>query len=368
MRLIRMARIVVVAGVVFAMGPFDLSVPRAGALDRTGRSPGPVVSKRLGPALKGVVERLDPESGGFYGSVLVAKKGEILLLESCGHFDEAGAKKEPIPVDAQWDWASVSKQFTAAAVLRLEQDGKLSIEDSIRKYFPELPDSHQPITLHHLLTHTSGLHQTGASGDPFARDRYVGGALAQMEVTAPPGEKWEYNNLTYGALAAVVEKVSRKTFEEYCRKALFAPARMSDTTFIGQRDLDLARVPKDDRGKGQPFAYGTRLTWGYRGAGGVVSTTIDMLRWHVALTGEKVLSAKSKERYYAVAKDDYACGWYVKQVPGETFYQHSGRVGESVCYFLRAEKADIVVAIVYGYNPEIHPEQTAYKLYRIAAR
>jgi len=362
----RVGALALLAGVsLFLWGGIVLPVLLAQAAGKH-KSPPPVIAGKVGQQLDEILRSLDLDTGGCYGSVLVAKKGKPILVQSYGFLDDA--KKQPVPVDAQWDWASVTKQFTAAAVLRLAQERKLSLDDSIRKWYPELPESHQAVTLHHLLTHTSGLEQNGADGDPFSRENFILSGLQKMKVIAPPGEKWSYNNLAYGALAAVVEKVTEKPFEEWSKENLFEPFGMNDTTFIGQSDLDLERVPKDNRGKGVPFAYGNRLNWGYRGAGGVVSSTIDMLKWHQVLSSDKLLSKKTKEIYYKTVKDDYACGWTVKTERGDTFTTHSGRVGETVTYYLRALESDVVIALAYGYVPKEHPERTAMRLFEIVGR
>ncbi len=319
---------------------------------------GEVVRGDAGMRLDEHVRKLD-----FCGSVLVARKGEILLNKGYGPMDEKGT---PMRADAMWDWASASKQFTAAAILKLEMMRKLSIDDSIRKHWKDAPKDKQKVTIRHLLNHTSGIRQPDSLGvDPRDRDAVVTRFLS-LPVSWEPGSKWEYSNLSYWVLAALVEKLSGDSFEEFSIEHLFRPAGMEDACFIGRKDLDLARVPKDKRGKGVHFAYGYQLSWGYRGSGGTVVSLPEMLLWDRALREERILSRKAKERMYEVGKNDYACGWFVDRSLGGTIYRHSGRVGETVTSYLRWVDEDIVVALARSEVPREHPDETAKALAAIA--
>lgn len=293
---------------------------------------------------------------GLCGSVLVAKKGEILLNKGYGVMDGKGTPMRP---DAMWDWASASKQFTAAAILKLEMTRKLSIDDSIRKHWKDAPKDKQPVTIRHLLNHTSGIRQPDDLGvDPRNRDAVVDGFLT-LPVSWAPGSKWEYSNLSYWVLAALVEKRSGDSFEKFSIENLFRPAGMEDACFIGWKDLDLARVPKDKRGTGVHFAYGYEMSWGYRGSGGAVVSLPEMLLWDRALREDKILSRRAKERMYEVGMNDYACGWVVDRSMGGTVYRHSGRVGETVTSYVRWIDEDIVVALARSEVPKEHPDETA---------
>jgi CubicO group peptidase (beta-lactamase class C family) len=324
-----------------------------------------IVAGKVGEILDRHMSRLDSGAGGFCGSVLVAKDGKILINKGYGLAD-AKAKK-PIPADAMWDWASVTKQFTAAAILRLEMKRKLKIEDSIRKYFKQAPKDKQKVKILHLLNHTSGIQSDDRSRtvDWRSRDAMVRYAL-NVPLKNEPGKKWEYSNLAYFLLAALIEKVGGTTYERYCIKNLFRPAGMKEACFIGSPGLDLARVPLDARGTGVPFAYGTTLNWGYKGSGGAVATPREMLLWDRALRGNKILSKKAKKKYYTPGLNNYALGWFIEKKFGDLRYQHGGAVGKTVAYYLRIIDDDIVVALAHSERPPTHPETTAAALARIA--
>lgn len=301
---------------------------------------------------------------GFSGAALVARDGKVLLKKGYGIAD--AGKSTPIAADALFDWCSVTKQWTAAAILRLEMAKKLAIDAPLSKVLKDVPKDKAKVTLRHLLNHTSGI--SSRAEHPFSqaeaddRDSLVRWVLG-CAMDSEPGEKWEYSNAAYFLLAAIVEKVSGKTYEDYTRENVFKPAGLVDTWFIGDPKLPLARVPLDDRGRGKKFAYGESLSWGYRGAGGIVAPVSEMLVWDRALRGAKVLSEAAKKKYYEVGKNDYALGWEVKNDNGATEYSHSGHTGKVITYYLRSMDPDLVVALALTEDPpQEHPQRTAVAL------
>ena len=304
--------------------------------------------------------------GGFCGVVLVARGGDVLLEKGYGVMD--AEKQTPMPADALFDWCSVTKQFTAAAVLKLEMQKKLSVEDPLKKLFPKCPKDKADVTLRMLLNHTSGIRNDGGLDNSKLTDREATiEMILNLPVVTKPGETWAYNNVAYFLLGAIVEKVSGTTLEKFSVEHLFAPAGM-EARLIGDPKLDLARVPRDARGSGVQFAYGPVLTWGYKGAGGVVASARDMWRWDRALDGDKLLSKAMKEKYYSVGKNDYALGWQVTKDAGELEYAHSGHTGKVITYYLRWPEEDVVVAIAYSYEPEAYPAIAARELARRAKK
>jgi CubicO group peptidase (beta-lactamase class C family) len=329
--------------------------------------PGPIVEGELGRALDAHLSALDADTGGFCGAALVAVGGKIVLEKGYGVAD--ADTKAPIAHDAIFDWASVSKQFTAAAVLKLEQAKKLSIDDTLEKHFKkQVPEDKKAITLKMMLSHTSGL-EKGFSPDwkwdSHSRDSLFELVLG-LRLTSKPGEKFEYNNTPYGFLAGLVEIVSKQSFEDYCIEQMFRPADMQSASFIGHKSLDLKRVPRDDRGTGNPFPYGPVLDWGYRGCGGVMASVHDMFLWDRALRGDKLLSNAQKTKLYTPVKEGYALGWYVGQDEGATRIEHGGDTRRTTCYFGRWIEPDVVVAIAYTYKPAVYKFDTGRALAKLA--
>jgi CubicO group peptidase (beta-lactamase class C family) len=281
---------------------------------------------------------------GFSGSVLVARKGKILLQKGYGWADRS-QKTQNAP-DTLFEIASTSKQFTAAAILRLEQEGKLKISDPIHKHLPEVPDQHRGITLHHLLTHSSGLPRMGPMGGGSDLRGAVQGYLRAQRV-AEPGRRFEYYNGGYALLAGIVELSSGRAFPSYCKERLFQPAGMASTVFCGDQaplGSDLAHGYEDGKDAGPATAHS--FGWEYRGMGGVVTSVVDLYRWDRALYGTSVLSRQSLKTLFTPNLSDYACGWWVKESSRKTrFVWHGGTVRgfESQLWRFLEEDAAIVV-------------------------
>lgn len=359
------------------------------------KSSGEIVDGEIGKALDAVLLETDTSDGGFCGVAMVGSRGKVLLEKGYGIFD-AEAKK-PMPADALFDQASVTKQFTAAAMLRLIEfsrltddaqkklgqkrlvDGlkkfkKLSLDDPLSRFFPKAPKDKANVNLRQLLNHTSGIEagfKSEWSFDSSSRDSFVECKLSRP-MTSKPGEKHDYSNSGYALLAAIIEIVSGMTFEEFTAEFVFKPAGMKSATMIGCPDLDLSRVPKIDRGKGftdRPkdfsFAYGNKLNWGYRGCGGVVASTHDMFLWDRALRDPKFLTKAMLDELYRPALENYALGWEVRKAPGGIRVEHSGGVLGVVTYYMRHLEEDYVIALACSYRPPTHPAQTCERLAQI---
>lgn len=286
--------------------------------------------------------------GQFWGAVLVAREGKPILARGYGL---VGDSLDPIDADTLFEIASSSKSFTAAALAALEMDGKLSLDDPVADFFPDL-DTTGGITLRHLLNHTSGMSDRAGALQEYGfddRDKAV-----ELAFGAPrdrrPGDAYEYCNAGYVVLAAVIEKASGEKFETYLRARILKPAGMTATGFVDGKGLDPARVTAR-RSPGAPAGRATACTfrwgWGYRGAGGIVTSLNDLLKWDRALAGEALLSAQARERMYTVGKSRYACGWNVEFTPrGTRKAHHSGGVAGYHCQIARFLEEDTFVAVL----------------------
>jgi len=292
----------------------------------------------------------------FRGNVLVSKGGTVVLRKGYGLADRENGV--PYTADTVFDVGSITKQFTAAAILKLEMQGKLRVEDPIGKFFPGVPDYKRSITLHHLLTHTSGLESDFAGDyDPVLRDEYVKRILAST-LRSKPGDVYFYANSGYSLLGAVVEIASGKPYEQYLRENLFLPAGMRDTGYklpqwpqaivaVGYHDgKRWGRINEKPWDKDGPY-------WALRANGGMSSTLDDMLRWHVALTGDTVLSAAEKEKMFRrqvkegpAADSYYGYGWSIGESAwGGRLIEHNGGNGTFFADFLRYTDDGIVVIL-----------------------
>lgn len=272
------------------------------------------------------------EAEGFSGAVLVARGDTILLERGYGFLDAARSRR--VAADSVFTTGSITKQFTAAAILKLEMLKVLSTDDRLSKHLPGVPPDKQTITLHHLLTHTAGLPQ--ASGDdlePIQRDAFV--TLVLRRPLAQPIGTYAYSNVGYSLLAAVVERVSRQPYERFVAEQLFEPAGMRLTGYSRQQwdPATLARGIADDgsdRGTFGEVAMPNGLPgWHLLGNGGILSTARDMFRWHLALAGTSILNDAAKAKLVRPWVDEgggshYGYGWSVEDTPFGRLVSHNG--------------------------------------------
>jgi CubicO group peptidase (beta-lactamase class C family) len=293
---------------------------------------------------------------GYSGSALVARGGRVLLHKGYGLADRARGR--PYTAETLFDVASISKQFTAAAILKLEMEGKLRVEDPLGRFFPDAPADKAAITLHQLLTHTSGLRDTfGEEYEPVTRQELLRRVFASR-LLGPPGRRYRYSNGGYSVLAAVVEVASGATYDDYLRGRLFAPAGMRHTGFR----LPAAALALLAHGYTADGDWGTPLDhpwapdgpyWDLRGNGGILSSTGDFYRWHLALAGDRVLARPQREKYVTPyvsegrwAHTDYAYGWSVGKSPtGKREVSHIGGNGAFESDFRRYLGDDAVIVL-----------------------
>jgi CubicO group peptidase (beta-lactamase class C family) len=298
---------------------------------------------------------------GYSGSVLVAQHGEVVLNRGYGLADRAHGA--PFTADTLFDIASISKPFTAAAVLRLEMQGKLKVEDRLSRFFPDAPADKAAITLHQLLSHTSGLPETsGLEYEPLTREAFLKRIFA-ARLLHPPGGRFVYSNAGYSLLAAVVEVASGRPFGEFLKSEIFLPAGMRHTGFLPDA-ADRERLAHGYTGDGD---WGTSLDhphapdgpwWNLRGNGGILTTTGDLYRWHLALQGNAVLSAAEREKYQQPKVPEgrapfpqYAYGWSVSKSPsGRKELAHVGGNGVFLSDFRRYPDDGAVLAVTTQTN------------------
>lgn len=272
---------------------------------------GVVVRNPIGAKLNEALMRY--EAYGLSGTFLVSKDGQIVLHKGYGLADrERGVPNTPATL---FEMGSITKTFTAAAILRLEMQGKLKTDDLISRYLGDFPKPKSSTTIYHLLAHKSGLIVEGASlsGDGADRDRFIRD-MKDTPAESLPGEKYRYTNAGYSVLAAIIEKVSGEPYESFVRDQLFKPAGLTNTGFRGDFVNNDARLARGYLGtperieEGPPLAY----LWGTRGAGGIISTVGDMHKWLLAEQGDKILSVAAKNKAFAPSPTEQY-GWHVQK-------------------------------------------------------
>jgi len=260
---------------------------------------------------------------GFSGALLVADHGEVILNKGYGL--AVRSLHLPNTEETVFSTGSVTKQFTAAGIMKLEMEGKLKTEDPITVFFDDVPQDKRSITLHHLLTHTSGVVEYTGPDFVVAERQETVRKILEAPLRHPPGERFAYSNAGYSLLAAVIEKVSGMTYEAFLRENLFLPAGMKSTGYRlpEWKNKVVAHWYVGDKDNGtpleKPYPY-----WNLLGNGGILSTTGDMLRWHRALLGEKILSAAVKKKMFTPYLNDYGYGWDVLETERGLLIQHDG--------------------------------------------
>jgi CubicO group peptidase (beta-lactamase class C family) len=307
-----------------------------GSVAIQGTSPG---TRPTDPAVRIAAYLSRLEQYGFSGVVLVARRGEIIVHSAHGLADQR--RKIPMRRDHIFDMGSLTKQFTAAGIVALEEEGKLRVTDSIGKYFANVPRDKAGITIHHLLTHTSGL-PMGFGGDyeRVTRDDIVTRSLG-AELQSPPGERHAYSNAGYSLLGAIIELVSGQPLEAFMRDRFFRRAGMMLSGYFPpdtQRVARAYREGKDLRLIERTAEAGGEV-WNLIGNGGLHSTLADMYRWMLALQHDRLFTRATRDkllRPYALHSSNYrgqgslhyAYGWYVWKLPnGKTVIWHLGGNG-----------------------------------------
>lgn len=329
--------------------------------------PGEVRQGEAAMRIDDYLSRLVPH--GFSGAVLVAADGQVVLKKAYGLANRA--TNLPYTVDMVSCIGSVTKQFTGAAIVKLEMMGRLKTSDPIAKYLPGVPADKQGITIHHLLTHTAGFSgdQGGSDEDPIERDALVARVLAQP-LAAKPGERFEYSNEGYSLAGAIVERVSGQGYEAFLREHLFLPADMTETGYqlpawpltklpigYGPQGGEWGRVYKNHW---LPDGPG----WWLRANGGIHSSLDDLYRWHLALESTKVLSADALKQYLtghapSMGGEMYAYGWGVQKTRrGTTVVTHNGGNGFFFTDFRRYVDEKVVI-IAMSNQPVIPATQLA---------
>lgn len=257
---------------------------------------------------------------GFSGTVLIAKGNKIILNQGYGFSDLRKTAK--VKSETKFYIASITKQFTALAILKLEEQGKLKTTDYIGKFFKNIPPDKAQITIHHLLAHTSGLAQNYTADGVINRDEMVKAVLGEP-LKNPIGEKFGYGNDGYSLLAAIVEIVSGQTYESFIKQNLLNPAKLKNTGFWGEKNVLIADTKKE-------ISSDVKMpNWGFRGSGGMYSTATDLYKWQQALFANKILSKKSREKLLTpnnqTSKGMHAYGWFISETKqGKKVYWTAG--------------------------------------------
>jgi len=289
-------------------------------------------------------------------TVIVVKNGKTLLRKAYGAADLAA--KKPLTPGTVLRLGSITKQFTAVAILMLADDGKLALNDPITRFFPDYPTGGKVITVEHLLTHTSGI--ASFTGKPNYVERMGQDlSVAQMidgfkndPLEFEPGTRYRYNNSGYFLLGAIIEKVSGLTYPRFLEQRIFVPLGMKDTAYEG---FERSAAPRANgySAKGKAFEPAAHLSMSQPyAAGSLVSTVDDLARWDAAITAGKLIKPASWKLAFTPYKlnpeksTGYGYGWGVSTFQGVPAIQHGGGINGFSTYALRLPQQRIFVAVL----------------------
>jgi len=298
-------------------------------------------------------------------AVLVAQDGEILYQKGFGYANLE--HKVPVIPETKFRIGSITKQFTASAILKLQEEGKLNVDDKLSKFIPDYPRGDE-VTIHHLLTHTSGIHSYTGKTDFMetvtveVKPEKLIDSFKNDDFDFDPGEKWLYNNSGYFLLGYIVKKVSGESFDDYLKHNFFERFDMNNT------GIHHWKLVLENEATGYSYENGKfykALNWDMSragGAGALYSTVGDLYRWNEAVFNGKVLSESSlKAAFTPVTLNDgtkanamgsrYGYGWMISEIRGLKEFSHGGGLNGWSAYLARFPEQNFSVVVLSNALP-----------------
>jgi CubicO group peptidase (beta-lactamase class C family) len=307
--------------------------------------------------------RLDAAIDASFWGIVCAKAGGRVLHTACR--GNAGVYGRDVDPQTRFEISSVSKPFTAAAILKLREQGLLDLDDPLARFVANVPADKSAITVRDLLAHTSGVDPDfGIDYDStLNREQFLARVMASR-LASRPGAHFDYANVNYSLLAALVEIAADDEFENVMHRLVFEPAGLTATGFIQDRrfsatDRDCIRC---EAGKTEGTASEWYWGWGYRGMGGIVTTAGDLMQWDAALKQGDILGAASLQDMYTPGPGDYGLGWFVEQCPrGHLRTWHDGSVFGFASLFVRYPHKDAALVVLTNADGDIEAIEEAFE-------
>ena len=294
----------------------------------------------------------------FNGSALVAAKGKVLLNKGYGYRDAAtGVLNDEHSI---FQLGSVTKQFTSAVILKLQEEHKLSVSDKLSKYFPAYLKG-DSITIKELLTHTAGIYNYTNDENfmkneitkPKTREQMMA-LFENKPLDFSPGTSWSYSNSGYSILGYIIEKVTKASYEEAVHNYIFSPLKMTHSGF------DFTDLKSADKTTGY-FVLNTHDTMKAPivdstvsfSAGAIYSTTGDLYRWSQALENNTILSASEQNEAYTPVKNNYGYGWGIDSINGKRRVGHNGGIPGYITTISRVPADDVTIILLSNASNQI---------------
>jgi CubicO group peptidase (beta-lactamase class C family) len=304
-------------------------------------------------------------------TVLVSRNGQINYKKA---FGTANLElNTPMQVDNVFWVASIGKQFTAVAILQLMEQGKLNLQDEITKFIPDYPTYGNKITIEHLLTHTSGIHNFSGMEDPEKKlttdctPNEVIDFFKNLPMRFAPGTKWEYSNSGYFLLGFIIEKITGKPYSEYLEENFFKPLGMTNSLFANNKRIIKNRVGAYSQGD-TGFENSRHLNATIIYSAGAIQTTVeDFYKWHQAVHSYKFVKKETLDKAFTRYKltdgkeTDYGYGWKLGYVYESPSIWHGGGIEGFGAMEIYLPKEDVFVA-VFSNCDCIYPKDIATRL------
>ncbi|HXF43807.1 MAG TPA: serine hydrolase [Pyrinomonadaceae bacterium] len=291
---------------------------------------------------------------GFGGTILIARDGKPIISKGYGMANiEHSVPNSPQTV---FRLGSITKQFTAMAIMMLQERGRLKIDDPICNYLKDCPAAWQTVNIRQLLTHTSGIPSYTAfpeyvkfSVQPMTPEVMLS-MLRDKPLEFSPGEKFAYNNSGYYLLGVIIERVSGKSYADFLKENIFIPLGMTQTGY--DNPLDVVK----NRAAGYARRAGTVLNASYVdmsvpfAAGALYSTVEDLLRWDQALYTEKLVPKKTLDEIFTPVKNGYGFGWGIGKRFGRDMISHGGNINGFATQIMRFPSDKITVIVLSNFE------------------
>lgn len=288
-------------------------------------------------------------------TVLVSRNGQVIYKKAFGMANLE--LNTPMQVDNVFWIASIGKQFTAVAILQLMEQRKLNLQDEITKFIPDYPTQGNKITIEHLLTHTSGIHNFSGMKDPEKKlttdctPNEVIDFFKNLPMRFAPGTKWEYSNSGYFLLGYIIEKITGKPYSEYLEENIFKPLGMTNSLFANNKRIIKNRVGAYSQGEnGYENSRPLNMTHIYS-AGAIQSTVEDFFKWHQGIQSYKLVKKETLDKAFTRYKltdgkeTDYGYGWKLGYVYENPSIWHGGGIEGFGATEIYLPKEDVFVAI-----------------------
>jgi len=297
--------------------------------------------------------------GQFNGNALVLDSGKLIIQKGYGYQDlDARILNNAKTI---FQIGSCTKQFTAAIILRLAEQGKLKLSDKLSKYYPAFIKA-DSITIHHLLSHTSGVYNYTDDAQ-FMKDevtkhvteKRMFALFSDKDLEFSPGSQFKYSNSGYYILGCVIQKVTHKSYEEVIREMIFTPLGMTNSGFdfarMNNKNKAIGYTSFSDDETSKDRIVDSSVSFS---AGSIYSTAGDLLKWHYALLNNTVLSRKSLDMAFTVYKNGFGYGWVLDSAGGKKAFYHNGSIPgfTSNIYRIEADNSCIIL-LNNSANPQI---------------